>query len=72
MATDIRVIEDAGSVVTVQLTRWPAYTSKAELLRDLFDAIGGSRSEAVQNIIYRLSNTDSSSAFDADKASRAA
>lgn len=65
MATDILVTEDSGSVVERDITRWPAYTTKAEILRDLLAA----RTDAAKmDIAMKLSNTDNTGLT--DKASR--
>lgn len=67
MATDILVTEDSGSVVTNDTTRWPAYTTKADILRDLLAAGSGGR-VAIMDIAMKLSNTDNTGLT--DKASR--
>jgi len=65
MATDILVTEDSGSVVTNDTTRWPAYTTKADILRDL---LGARTDSAIMDIAMKLSNTDNTGLT--DKASR--
>ena len=62
-----KVYSDSGSVVTIDTTRWPAYTTKAGILQDLLDARSGDPGKLV-DIIQKLSNTDNTGLT--DKASR--
>jgi len=66
MASDIRITDSNSAYVpadTTALTRWPVYTTKHDILSDLFDAMGGGRN-AVWDVIQRLGNTDTSTLTD--------
>lgn len=69
MATDILVVESNSAPTTNNLTMWPVYAKKADLLRDLYAALGG-EDVAITVIMGRLSNTDTSTWT--DKGSRLA
>lgn len=74
-ATDIRVIYSESAPSGGDTTRWPAYTSKCQIIRDLLDSCGaaGGATQAIVDIAQKLGNTDTTDAtFATDKGSRPA
>ena len=54
--------------VTVDVTRYPVYATKAAILTALEEAVGGGK-VALWDVIRRLSNTDTSVGISTDKGS---
>lgn len=54
------VTSSSSAPATTNTTRWPVYATKAACLLDLEGAIGGG-TVTVQDVLKRLSNTDTTS-----------
>lgn len=59
MASDINVTESNSAPVTRNLTTYPVFAKKADLIRALQAGVGANE-PALNDTIQRLSNTDTS------------